>query len=292
MKATEAILDTSFDRAKQWEGSQFIEDDLIVFDQISESSFPKEARRMNFIMVALCTHGEAEYTMDTERQVIRPNDVFLVPTRHIIDNIRLSSDIEGRCMMISQQFFSEIIRDKNDLMTLILFTHEKPVVRLTQKEADTFISYFNLIKSKIAESDNHFLKRLVSTLLLAMFYDLSNTIFREQPEHRRQSRADIIFTKFIILVEKNFKTERRVGWYAEQLCITPKYLSEAVKQVSKRTPTEWIDSCVTLEMRIMLKNSNKSIKEITEELHFPNQSFMGRYFKEHVGMSPSAYRRG
>ena len=195
-------------------------------------------------------------------------------------------------MMISQQFFSEIIRDKNDLMTLILFTHEKPVVRLTQKEADTFISYFNLIKSKIAESDNHFLKRLVSTLLLAMFYDLSNTIFREQPEHRRQSRADIIFTKFIILVEKNFKTERRVGWYAEQLCITPKYLSEAVKQVSKRTPTEWIDSCVTLEMRIMLKNSNNSIKEITEELHFPNQSFMGRYFKEHVGMSPSAYRRG
>ena len=61
--------------------------------------------------------------------------------------------------------------------------------------------------------------------------------------------------------------------------------------ISKRTPNEWIDSYVTLEMRTMLKNSSKSIKEIAKELNFPNQSFMGKYFKEHVGMSPSEFRR-
>ena len=93
------------------------------------------------------------------------------------------------------------------------------------------------------------------------------------------------------MVEENFRKERRVGWYAEQLCITPKYLSETIKQVSKRTPNEWIDSYVTLEMRIMLKNTTKSIKEIAENLHFPNQSFLGKFFKEHVGMSPSEYRK-
>jgi AraC-like DNA-binding protein len=64
-----------------------------------------------------------------------------------------------------------------------------------------------------------------------------------------------------------------------------------VKHVSKRTPNEWIDNYVTLELRIMLKNSTKNIKTIAKEMNFPNQSFLGKYFKEHVGMSPSDYRK-
>ena len=89
----------------------------------------------------------------------------------------------------------------------------------------------------------------------------------------------------------HFKQERKVGWYATKLCISPKYLSETVKQVSHRTPNDWIDHYVTLEIRVLLKNSTMSIKEIAEMLHFPNQSFLGKYFKEHVGVSPSKYRR-
>jgi len=82
-----------------------------------------------------------------------------------------------------------------------------------------------------------------------------------------------------------------VSWYAQQLDITPKYLSEMVKQVSKRTPNEWIDNYVTREIRVLLKNTTKSIKDIAVEMNFPNQSFLGKYFKEHAGVSPSAYRK-
>jgi AraC-like DNA-binding protein len=105
-----------------------------------------------------------------------------------------------------------------------------------------------------------------------------------------RKRADALFSQFIGLLEENFRKERRVSWYAEQLKITPKYLSELVKQVSKRTPNDWIDSYVLLEIRVLLKNSTKSIKEIADDLNFPNQSFFGKYFKEHMGMSPSEYR--
>ena len=93
------------------------------------------------------------------------------------------------------------------------------------------------------------------------------------------------------MVEEHCKHERRVGWYALQLGITPKYLSEAVKSVSKRTPNQWIDNYVLMEIRVMLKNSTKSVKEISNEMNFPNQSFMGRFFKEHMGMTPREYRR-
>ena len=92
-------------------------------------------------------------------------------------------------------------------------------------------------------------------------------------------------------MEQNFRSERRVSWYAQQLCITPKYLSETVKAVSKRRPNDWIDNYVTMEIRVMLRNSTMSIKEIAQELNFANQSFLGKYFKEHVGMSPKEYRK-
>ena len=64
-----------------------------------------------------------------------------------------------------------------------------------------------------------------------------------------------------------------------------------MKQVSKRTPNEWIDNYVILEVRVLLRNTTMSIKEIAQQLNFPNQSFLGKFFKERVGMSPSDYRK-
>ena len=149
-----------------------------------------------------------------------------------------------------------------------------------------------MLKEKMRATDNKFRRDIVRTLILAMFYDLSNVIVRlQESESKKQTRADSIFTQFIRLVELNFRKERRVGWYAEQLCITPKYLSETVKNVSNRTPNEWIDSYVSLELRVLLKSTTKSIKEISDDMNFPNQSFLGKFFREHVGVSPSAYRK-
>lgn len=252
---------------------------------------PTEPRRMNFILIGLCIKGEVMYQLDTQKQVITPGDILIVTDRHVVDSYQHSPDMEGLCMMMSVNFFREIIQNVGDISSLFLFSRLHPVMRLEQKEINTFKEYFQAIKRKINDESNHFRKDLIRTLLLAMFYDLSNIIYRVKNDGKPQTRAQIIFTKFIKLVEQNFRQERRVSWYAEQLCITAKYLSETVKSASQRTPNEWIDNYVILELRVQLKKSTKNIKEIAEELNFPNQSFLGKYFKEHVGMSPSKYRR-
>lgn len=286
------ITESDFQKVKQWPDNGFIEDDIVVVDNIKESPIPTGPRRMNFILIGLCLRGKAQYTIDTREQIVKPGDIIILTDRQVMDNYLASPDIEGQCIILSTKFFYEIMRDMSDLSSLLLFAKSHPVVSLTQKEVNVFIDYFQFIKRKIDEQQNHFRKQLVGSLLLAMLYDLSNVILRMQqmPQHK-QTRAEAIFTNFIQLVEKNFSQERRVGWYAEQLCITPKYLSECVKQISKRSPNEWIDNYVVLEIRVQLKNTNKSIKEIAEDLHFPNQSFLGKFFKEHMGMSPSAYKK-
>ena len=285
------IKESDLNKAKTWSESIFLNDDLLLTERINEAPMPTEPRRMNFILIGLCTKGEVMYQLDTQKQVITPGDILIVSDRHVVDSYEHSADMEGLCIMLSVNFYREIIQNVSDISSLFLFSRQHPVMKLEPKEIETFKEYFQVIKQKISDEGNHFRKDLVKTLLLAMFYDLSNIIYRVQHHDKPMTRGEVIFTRFIKLVEQNFRQERRVGWYAQQLCITPKYLSETIKAVSQRTPNEWIDNYIILELRVLLKNSPKNIKEIAEELNFPNQSFLGKFFKEHVGMSPSKYRK-
>ena len=287
------IIDTTLEQAREWGNAQYLTEGLVLTDQIAHASISREPQRLNFILMALCRKGKATYSIDTREQTVLPGDLFFISERHIIDNFEASDDFDCLCIMLSTQFYHGFVQNVKNVSSLLLFSMNNTVVSLTKQEIQTYENFFMVIREKIADENHHYRKELVQALLLAMFYDMSGVIYRiEQSSAKKQSRSDVIFARFIALLQENFRKERRVGWYASQLEITAKYLSEVVKNVSKRTPNEWIDSYVVLEIRVLLKNSPKSIKEITEELNFPNQSFLGKYFKEHVGVSPSEYRKG
>ena len=287
------IIDTTLEQAREWGNAQYLTEGLVLTDQIAHASISREPQRLNFILMALCRKGKATYSIDTREQTVLPGDLFFISERHIIDNFEASDDFDCLCIMLSTQFYHGFVQNVKNVSSLLLFSMNNPVVSLTKQEIQTYENFFMVIRENIADENHHYRKELVQALLLAMFYDMSGVIYRiEQSSAKKQSRSDVIFARFIALLQENFRKERRVGWYASQLEITAKYLSEVVKNVSKRTPNEWIDSYVVLEIRVLLKNSPKSIKEITEELNFPNQSFLGKYFKEHVGVSPSEYRKG
>ena len=288
----EKILETNFEKAKQWPSGKYLDNDLILLDNLANAPFPKEPRRMNFILIGLCTQGSVNYRMDAQTQQLTPGNFIIASERHIIDQYEASPDLGGLCMMVSVPFYNEIMRNVSDVSALYLFAHNHPVFPFSERDQEIFRTYFYVIREKLSQTDNRYRRDLVRTLMLAMFYDMSNVIYRFQHvKDTRQNRADSIFTQFIRLVEQHCRKERRVSWYAQQLGITPKYLSEIVKHVSKKTPNEWIDNYVILEIRVLLKNTTMSIKAITDELNFANQSFLGKYFKEHVGMSPSEYRK-
>jgi AraC-like DNA-binding protein len=263
----------------------------MLFNEVSQLPIPMEPRRMGCKLFALCTQGKAQYSVDTVEYTVYANDMMIISEGQITDDVMLSRDFNGMGIIVSDDFFNEIVKDVHELSTLFLFTRANPVCHLTQQECDNIVDYFRMLKQKTDDLKHHFRRETVRSLLTTMIYDLSNIIFRMQNTvDRRQTRGEAIFTQFLQLVELNFRHERRVSWYAKQLCISPKYLSEIIKQVSRRTPNDWIDNFVTLEIRVLLRNSTKSIKEIAQELNFPNQSFFGKFFKEHVGVSPSQYR--
>jgi AraC family transcriptional activator of pobA len=262
-------------KTKERYNGQFIDDDIILFDEFADVPLPNEPRRMDCIIVSLCTKGKAQYSVNTEKHLVTANDIIIINQGQITDDFLLSRDFNGIGLMISFDFFSEIVKGVHEISSVFLFSRTHPVSTLRTEEAEVFKEYYDLIKRKICDTSHHFRKDVVRSLLTTMLYDLGNVIYRlQQSTDTRQTRSESIFADFIKLLEKNFRSERRVGWYGQQLCITPKYLSETVKQISKRTPNEWIDNYVIMEIRVQLKNSTKSIKEIATNLHFPQPEFL------------------
>lgn len=285
------ILNSDLSKAKTWDGSVSLDDDLLLSDQINLAPMPRDPRKMSFILIGLCTKGQINYRMDTEEQTVEAGDLLVVSERHIIEEYKPSEDMEGLCIMMSVDFFHEIIKTVHDVSSLFVFARIRPILKLQPEEIETFKEYFQFIKQKLSDNHNHFRKDLIRTLMLAMFYDVGNVIYRVKNFNESLMSSEKVFTAFLKMVEENCRKERRVAWYAQQLQITPKYLSQAVKRVSGQAAVEWIENYVTMELRVMLKNSSLSIKEIANEMNFPNQSFLGKYFKEHTGMTPSAYRK-
>ena len=280
------------DYAARMYGGSHIEGNILLIDEIARMPLPREPRRMQCLFVALCLRGTASYCVDTVEHTVGAGDLIIISQGRVTYDCAMSPDCRGIGVMLDYGFFNETIKSVHELSSLFLFARNHPVFRMPDDRAAFIRDEFFRIRQKMDEPACHFRREMVQSMMLTMVYEMCNVIYGVQSlNDERHTRAEAIFTQFLLLVERNFRSERRVGWYSEQLCISPKYLSETVKAVSRRTPNEWIDSYVTMELRMLLRNTQRSIKEIARELNFANQSFLGKYFKDHVGMSPSDYRR-
>ncbi len=267
-----------------------IDNELVLLD-INEIPMPKENRRMECIFVGMCLSGEGCYSVGTIQHKVRANDVIIVGEGQILGDVKVEKELSGVGMLVSHEFLYNVMSGVRDVSNLFVFSREHPVLSLSNDEVQMFKEYYSLLLMKVDEQSHSFRANVASSILAAMIYDLCNATSRLQNRGtQRHSRSQEIFTEFVKLVEANFRHERHVSWYSEQLNVSPKTLLEMVKRVSQRTPNEWLDIYTTIEIRILLKNTTKSIKEIADELHFGTQSSLGKFFKEHVGISPSNYR--
>lgn len=173
-----------------------------------------------------------------------------------------------------------------------------PVMAFTDEERALFVSYFNLITDALRASEAHpqVRRSIASNLTAALFYQLIIFFYRRlegeiASEVKVGSRRNDYVREFIRLVHIHYISERSVGFYADRLYISPKYLSLLVKEATGRTAASWIDEFVLMEAKNMLRFSGKNIQQIAYALNFPTQSSFGKYFKHLTGLSPSEFQK-
>ncbi len=269
-----------------------VDKDMVILDDIITQTMTKDPRRMQCLLVGMCLEGEASLYIDSMKREVKPGDIVIIGRERVVSDGVKSPDCKGIGILISYDFFKETVKSVHALSSLFLFARNHPVFHMEPTRADFIRDTYDRLRLKITQTNHHYRRDIAQSLFLTMIFELSDTIWQMSADNDPcRTRAEKIFTDFIELLERNFVTERRVGWYSQQLCISPKYLSETIKAVSHYTPNEWIDNYVTMELRMRLSNTTKSIKEIAHDMNFSNQSFLGKYFKEHTGESPSKFRR-
>ena len=195
---------------------------------------------------------------------------------------------------VSEQFLSQFRNDLTKMLNETLLILDNPCILLQHDEIGIVQQHVQIVNAVI-RSDFAYTDECISHLISSVFFlfgsFLNKRLERQQQEDQPVStRHKIVFKNFIALVAKHHNKERGVGFYADKHCITPKYLSKIVKDTSGQSAPQWIDQYVILEAKQMLKHSTICIKEISDNLNFPDPSFFFKYFKKHTGMTPSQYR--
>lgn len=243
-----------------------------------------------------CISGSLKMSVNlTEVELSKGRIYINVPGNIIkINEVVNSSSDEVRflCLALSKEFFQglnvEICKLFNEGISML----DKPCIQLSQRDyelAGSLICYISsLLKTEVS-----YKREAILSALSSLFYILLGAWTSESVQETPtalSNRSKVIFDKFMRLVMDYHTQYRNVGFYAEKLCLTPKYLSKIIKTATGRSAPEWIDSYVILEAKNLLKHSGTPIKEIVFKLNFPNQSVFYKFFKAHTGMTPTEYR--
>ena len=268
-----------------------IGDDFALFNDIRLLPLLDHPTRVEVFCFALCMSGEMDFTINTRRYTATTGNVTILQPGDIVQHVERRGDLSGLFIGISDRFTQEIIPMVKNYLPAYYFAKECPCTLLTEKEQRCIIKYYDMLQEKASDQDNPLRREVVINIMRAMVFDILNIFQGHMPQlSSRKSRKDSIFESFIHQVALSFATYRDVAYYADRLCITPKYLSQTVKAATGRTAGQWIDNRVILEAKNLLKSTDLTIQEISQALNFSNQSFFGKYFKNITGVSPKKYR--
>ena len=250
--------------------------------------------RIDAFVIGVGTEGETSVSFNLHEFRLKKDSMFIFTPKNILQ-VNSQQYFKANVIAISPDFMRRINIDIKNMMPLFLKFVENPTLALTPEESRSMRSMIAQIERETRGPETHFSFDIVSGLIAATIYKVGDILYHylaEHPEGQNNShnRAEEYFKQFTHLLGEHFRQERSVGFYARQLCITPKYLTTLIKRISGQSVSEWIDNYVILEAKTLLKYSTMSVQEIAYYLNFPNQSFFGSYFKRNTGMSPSQYK--
>ena len=250
--------------------------------------------RIDAFIIGVGTEGETSVSFNLHEFKPKKDSIFIFTPKNVLQ-VNSQQYFKADVIAISPDFMRRINIDIKNMMPLFLKFVETPALTLTPEESRSMRGMIAQIERETRGPETHFSFDIVSGLIAATIYKVGDIMYHylaEHPEGQNNShnRAEEYFKQFTHLLGEHFREERSVGFYARQLCITPKYLTTLIKRISGQSVSEWIDNYVILEAKTLLKYSTMSIQEIAYYLNFPNQSFFGSYFKRNTGMSPSQYK--
>ena len=277
--------------------------DLIISDNMDEVYMAKESISSSFIAF-YCEKGALQFSIEGEMYLAQEGDLVACTPRNIIGLYMRSPDLQGKVICMGKSLYDEtlpgVFHVDPNWWGKFLYLRQNPVIHATEFQSKLFLAYFNLLKTYMEDSDNPYRQRIIKITSQAAAVEILHELdtwnpLEEAPIDQVKhdtSQKDRLFQRFITLLSHPTNTEREVRAYAEQLLVTPKYLSAVCKEKSGRTAMDWITENTVAHIKYYLLQTDLTVKEIAFKLDFPDVSFFCKYVKKHLGQAPLEYRNG
>ncbi|MCC8018794.1 MAG: helix-turn-helix domain-containing protein [Rikenellaceae bacterium] len=241
-------------------------------------------------VVMLALGGRTTARINLTTHVLTRGTVLIYGEGSIVNYPSASDDARYHILLFTHRYVQEMMIDFMSVIPIFKYIVENidQQLQVSEDEVDILSKYFELFYGMAPSYSRPVMRDLFASFIRTLG-DMYNRRLDEKTTAR--SRQEEYFEKFILKVTEHHYRERSVRFYADELHITPKYLSTVIKDVSGRSAASWINEFVINRAKILLKFSGKSVQEITYELNFSTQSFFGKFFKRHTGISPSDYRK-
>lgn len=249
----------------------------------------------------ICQQGEVHFRLDDSDIQMRRNNIVVYFPYSNLQLISASDSLHGILMAVDLNVVQPLLTKITDIDT-ILQIRQNPLANLSDQNLRAIELYINLYQKHLqlsksyADNDQrrfwqlnnlqieNVKMNLVLQIILAYAHadeGLKNTV----------DRKDAIVGQFLKDLKEHYREQHEVSFYSDRQYITMRYFSSVVKLRTGQTPSQWIASVLVKEARTLLTESELTIKEISERLNFPNQSYFGKWFKTHVGIGPAQFKR-
>lgn len=269
----------------------YIDGDVAIFDNVRDLSRLYPMKPMTNL-VALCSSGALVMSVNGKDTRITEGDILFCPPNVKIDNCVFSDNFECKILCLSDHIIQGLLRDKIAIWNHAVYINQTNIIRMSETCKEEFGFYYALIRSVINRADRGSSREVVQTLIRALLIELCDVLEASEGKsgEPRISHSRQLFNRFLNQLSNSEVKRRPAKFYADQLAISPKYLTMLCQQYSDKTASEWIVQYTLDDIRYYLADVDYTIKEISVKLGFANMSQFGAYVRKHLGMSPSEYR--
>ncbi|MDD2437913.1 MAG: helix-turn-helix domain-containing protein [Massilibacteroides sp.] len=242
------------------------------------------------IAFAICVKGTARVKINLREYYIGANSIIIVLPNYILEILERSDDLSIKFLFFSFDFISDL-----KLIGGIDFVEkigQRPYFKLNEDKIENLLEFHAFIVKQYKKENHLYREKIAKNLLYTLIYEVLHLYHDESigDNDETLTRNEKHLHEFIELLYKYHKQERSIAFYANKMFITPKYLSYVIRETSGKNAQQWIDEMVIMVAKALLKSSNMTVSQISEEMNFANPSFFGSYFRKRTGMTPVQYR--
>ncbi len=249
--------------------------------------------RHDFFIFVILSKGSAVLRLNLKEFRIEKNNLLIIPPDATKEVTYLSDDAIIKVVAYTSTFLIPLRLPENFWeMTDYFSIKNLPVWPMKDKDAEVLIGLMDALEDQQKSKHKHlFWEEILNYRFMIFILELGAfSKSYAKSENQRYSRKEILTIEFHALIKKSFKEERNLAYYADLLFVTPKYLTETIKEISGKSAGATLDFYTAQEARILLRSTSKSVAEISNELNFSDQSSFGKFFKRMEGTSPTHYR--